>query len=319
MRSKLLTAKTIAYTVLYGMKRFIVLFILAFLPVQAVAQPVGYVVSVKGKAEIMRDHNSIQPDIGAEVFWNDTVITGHDGKVRILFIDNSMVNIGTDSDIAISKYTLTPTERNVLLSMVKGKIRFLVSKLSAVLNTYTITTTTAIIGVRGTDFVVDASQKDTTEVYIMKGKVELSNILQKPAQAVQLMKGMMSKVAGVKPPTLPVKYTGQKIRELINETEIQLNANIKKETEIFTRKIEKLQEQRIEKNRQMQEILKQNKTTVLTGIKELNQDIKNISSGIEAQLKTGKKNIEYAIKKTLEKKKPEEPVDRTREPRANKR
>ncbi len=300
------------------MKRIIILFILAFLPVQAHAQSVGYVVSVKGKTEIMRDHNSLQPGIGTEVFGKDTVITGHDGKVRILFIDNSMVNIGPDSDIDLSKYILTPSERDVLLSMVRGKIRFLVSNLSTVVNTYTITTTTAIIGVRGTDFVVDASQKDTTEVYLMKGKVALSNVLQKPAQAVQLMKGMMSKVQGVKPPTLPIKYTGQKIRELIHETEIQLNANIKKETEIFTSKIEKLQEQRIEKNREMKEILKQNKTTVLTGIKELNQDIKNISSGIEAQLKAGKKNITDAIKKTLEKKNPEEPADRTKEPGANK-
>ncbi|MCL4558538.1 MAG: FecR domain-containing protein [Deltaproteobacteria bacterium] len=293
------------------MKRLIITFVVVCLPIRAIARPVGYLVSATGTVKLVRDHNVLPPDIGTGILKDDTILTGHDGKVRILFIDNSVINIGGGSDIAIGKYILAPSKREVLLSMARGEIRFLVSKLSTIFTTYDIKTPTAVIGIRGTDFVVDASHKNTTDVYVIEGRVNLWNVLQKPSQAVKLIDGMMSRVEGGTPPTLPIKYTEQKIRRLIKETRIKLSAGIRREVYAFTRRLKKLQAERIEKNREIGQIVRQNQAAMLTKVQELNQDIKNISSEIDTQLKAEKKNIHSVISRSLKVRRPMVPSRHT--------
>lgn len=196
--------------------------IVLFLPAIASAQGIGNVVSFVGQVRINRGHAVLPVSVGMALMKDDTVTTGHDGRVRILFVDDSVVNIGSDSSIDMARYTATPSKRDVLLSAVKGKIRFYISRVTNAFNTYDVHTVTAVIGIRGTDFIVDASG-DTTGLYVIGGIVGYGNVNQPPSAAIEVTQGTVSFVRGDKPPTMPTAYSGKRIQELIEDTTVPFN------------------------------------------------------------------------------------------------
>ncbi len=204
------------------------LFLSVVIPVRAFAQPVpaGNIAAIAGNASIVRQGASVEPETGAPVYGDDAITTGNTGKMRILFVDNSVISIGPNARINIDRYVSTPSKRSVLLSMVRGKARFLISKISNILNTYDIHTVTAIIGIRGTDFVIDASDGQKTAVYVINGSVNLQNIKQGALNPVMITTGKMSTVRAGRSPSLPENYSPAVLQQLLNEIILQFNKNI---------------------------------------------------------------------------------------------
>lgn len=192
-------------------------------PALVFAQPIGNVVSVGGNAIITRQGKAFVPSTGSDVYSSDTITTDSTGRIRILFIDNSVINIGPGSSINMEHYESSPSKRQVLLSMLKGKARFLISKVSGLFNTYNIKTVTAIIGIRGTDFIVDIPGKDSTKLYVIDGSVNFGNAQQPTTTTILVNAGMMSIVMAGNPPSQPAGYTKQKIQQLLNDTSVPLN------------------------------------------------------------------------------------------------
>ncbi len=184
------------------------------------AQPIGNVVSVTGNAVIARQGRVFVPSTGSDVYSSDTVTTDSTGHLRILFIDNSVINIGPGSTINMERYESSPSRRQVLLSMLKGKARFLISKVSNILNAYDIKTVTAIIGIRGTEFIIDIPGEDSTKLYVLDGSVNLGNAQQPTATTILVNAGMMSIVIAGEPPSQPVGYSNQEIQQLLKDTSV---------------------------------------------------------------------------------------------------
>jgi hypothetical protein len=127
----------------------------------AVAADIGQVKVSKGSVEIQRGATKIPATVGAGLQASDVVVTGADGSAGITFTDNSLVSVGPNSVFSIDKYSFDSTthagefEGNLKqgrLAAVSGKM----VKQSP--ESMKIRTPSAIMGVRGTEFVVQVDE-----------------------------------------------------------------------------------------------------------------------------------------------------------------
>ncbi len=127
----------------------------------AFAADIGIVKVSKGSVQLQRGAERIVAKVGTTVQSADVIVTGADGTAGITFTDNSLVSIGPNSIFAIDKYRFDSTThagefegnlRQGRLAAVSGKM----VKQSP--ETMKIRTPSAIMGVRGTEFVVQVDE-----------------------------------------------------------------------------------------------------------------------------------------------------------------
>ena len=125
------------------------------------ADDVGQVKTSKGAVHIERGGAHIPAAVGARVQASDVVVTGADGSVGILFADATLLSAGPKSVLSIDKFAFDSTTnqgvfestlRKGTLAAVSGKI----PKQSP--DAMKVRIPSAVLGVRGTEFVVRASQ-----------------------------------------------------------------------------------------------------------------------------------------------------------------
>jgi len=123
----------------------------------AQAVDIGQIKVSKGDVAIDRGGQTIVGGVGARLQTEDVIRTGADGSVGITMSDNSLLSAGPNSVLALDRYAFDATTnqgqfdtslRRGSLSVVSGRI----AKQSA--DAMTVRTPTAILGVRGTEFVV---------------------------------------------------------------------------------------------------------------------------------------------------------------------
>jgi hypothetical protein len=131
--------------------------ILFWMSAAALAADAGEIKLVHGRAYLERSGERLALSVGMPVREADRVVTGPDGTVGITFADNSLLSIGPNSDFAIERYVFDSTTHagqfdsrlsKGSLAGVSGKI---VKQSPEAMRVHT---PSAIMGVRGTDFVV---------------------------------------------------------------------------------------------------------------------------------------------------------------------
>jgi hypothetical protein len=127
----------------------------------ALAADIGLIKVSKGAVEIQRGSGKLPAKVGTGLQTADVIVTGADGSAGITFSDNSLVSVGPNSVFAIDKYRFDSTthagefEGNLKqgrLSAISGKM----VKQSP--ESMKIRTPSAIMGVRGTEFVVQVDE-----------------------------------------------------------------------------------------------------------------------------------------------------------------
>jgi len=125
------------------------------------AADIGQVKHARGTVHIERDGQKLPVVVGAKLQQADTVVTGTDGSVGITFVDNTLVSAGPNSTLVIQRYAFDSTTHagafdaridRGTLAVVSGKI----AKQNP--DAMTVRTPAAILGVRGTEFLVRAEQ-----------------------------------------------------------------------------------------------------------------------------------------------------------------
>ncbi|MEO7741914.1 MAG: FecR family protein [Usitatibacter sp.] len=127
----------------------------------ALAADIGLVKVSRGSVEIQRDGARMPAGVGAGLRNADVIVTGADSSAGITFTDNSLVSIGPNSVFAIDKYRFDTTThvgefegnlRQGRLAAASGKM------VRQAPESMKIRTPSAIMGVRGTDFVVQVDE-----------------------------------------------------------------------------------------------------------------------------------------------------------------
>jgi len=134
--------------------------LLAFGVAVAAAQDAGQIKTSKGSAQIERSGQRLPATVGQVVQQGDVVVTGADGSVGLTFRDNSLVSIGPDSVLAIDRFVFDSTthQGNFDASLKQGTLAVVSGKLAKQLpEAMKFKTPAAILGVRGTEFLVRTS------------------------------------------------------------------------------------------------------------------------------------------------------------------
>jgi hypothetical protein len=122
---------------------------------------VGTVQKVNGIATVFRQGQTISAKVGLEIREYDTLNTGPDGSIGVVFSDDTLLSLGPESVLVIVEFLFAPNQEefSIVLRMLKGTAAYLsglISKLAP--ESARFETPTASIGIRGTKFVVKVQE-----------------------------------------------------------------------------------------------------------------------------------------------------------------
>jgi len=143
-------------------KALLVAAVLSVMAIPALAADVGLVKVSKGNDQIERNGAKMAAPVGASVQASDVIMTGADGSAGITFTDNSLVSVGPNTVFAIDKYRFDSTTHAGEFegSLKKGRLAAISGKMvKASPESMKIRTPSAIMGVRGTEFVVQVDEE----------------------------------------------------------------------------------------------------------------------------------------------------------------
>lgn len=143
------------------MRKAILLAAALGLAMPVLAADIGLVKVARGSVHVERGGEKVPVAVGMAIRPADVLVTGADGAAGVTFSDNSLVSVGPDSVFAIDRYRFDPTThagefegnlRQGRLAAVSGKM----VKQSP--ESMKIRTPSAIMGVRGTEFLVQVGE-----------------------------------------------------------------------------------------------------------------------------------------------------------------
>lgn len=117
----------------------------------------GIVKAVNNRAFIVRDGESLEAVPGMKIRIGDIVKTGDNGSIGLIFTDDTIISMGSKSEITIEEYLFEPIEGKLsfVARMIQGTISFIsgqITKLSP--GSVRLEIPAATIGVRGTHILV---------------------------------------------------------------------------------------------------------------------------------------------------------------------
>ena len=128
--------------------------------IAAQAADIGQVKIAKGQVTIERQGKAMPAVVGARLQVADIVKTGADGSVGITMDDDSLLSAGPNSALSLDNYAFDTTTNQGRLdtSLNKGTLSVISGRIAKQTpDAMTVRTPNAILGVRGTEFVVSAN------------------------------------------------------------------------------------------------------------------------------------------------------------------
>jgi hypothetical protein len=164
----------------------------------AQAQPaVATVAAMVGTMDLQRGPGgaSQAAAIGTPIFAGDVIRTGPDGVAKLLFTDDSVLNIGPATELKLERRGGSKVARVSSLRLAQGTIEPLVSSRGSEGARYEVDTPTAVARVQGTDFVVryDGAAQ-ATDVAALEGSVAVQGTTGIIGPAVVVAPGEQTRV-----------------------------------------------------------------------------------------------------------------------------
>ena len=125
------------------------------------ASDVGQIKVSKGAVQIERGSQKLPGQVGMRVQQSDVVVTGADGSAGITFMDDSLLSVGPNSVLAIDRFEFDSTTHRGAFdsSLKKGTLAAVSGKISKESpGAMRVRTPAAVLGARGTEFVVRTSE-----------------------------------------------------------------------------------------------------------------------------------------------------------------
>jgi len=137
--------------------RFTIAAVLLGFAATALAADVGEIKVARGAAHLERGAERLPVRVGMPVQQADKVVTGADGTVGVTFTDNSLLSVGPNSALKIDRYVFDSTTHAGQFdsTLSKGTLAVISGKMvKQSPDAMHVRTPSAIMGVRGTEFIV---------------------------------------------------------------------------------------------------------------------------------------------------------------------
>lgn len=186
---------------------------------QAAGQPAGKVSAAIPDESVQRlgAGPELALKISDPVNWTDVVRTLQAGRMRIELLDGSFLNVGARSIMKIVKHNAQSQQTEIELNL--GRMRAQVVHLSRAGASFQVKTPTAVLGVTGTDFIVNVTEAGT-EVFVIEGAVVVANILAGVAGQVTLHAGEHVSVASGQAPSAPGQTSQSDLQAQMDQTNV---------------------------------------------------------------------------------------------------
>jgi hypothetical protein len=177
----------------------------------AAAEHVGSVKDLKGSASILRSKDSLDAKKNDTVFRADTVKTFDKSRVKLLFVDDSLVMVGPNTSFLISEHFRD--NRNIsVFNLVDGAMNVIVGK-----SGFEVRTPTAVTAARGTSYLVWV-EGSKTGLAVTEGRVDFSAAGSSNDKKMIVPAGRMSYVEVGKPPVIAVRTPPDVINRFYEQT-----------------------------------------------------------------------------------------------------
>ena len=201
------------------------------LPPNAWAQPdttggIGVYTAVRGSVSVIHHAAATTASVSLHdpVFFRDVIETQAESQTKAFFQDDSLLTVGESSRVEITEHIYNPdqSQRSVVVNLLQGKVRALVSKVfSGVNSRFEIHTPTAVAAARGTYFVVWTEGVTSGIANIgTHGNVGFTS----GGQTVEVLPGQYSLSEAGKPPLPPVvlgRNTSSALNYAVRATEVK--------------------------------------------------------------------------------------------------
>lgn len=112
--------------------------------------------------------------IQTDVFTSERVETQKSAWAQIRFRDNTDFRVGANSVVVLDRFVFDPQKKTgeMAINVTQGVFRFVTGTMNK--DGYKIHTPSAVIGVRGTDFLLEVEPGGDTRVAVIEGMVEIT-------------------------------------------------------------------------------------------------------------------------------------------------
>jgi hypothetical protein len=178
------------------------------------AQSAGKITTVLPIVNVIRGQQQIAASVDAPVFWGDTVNTGHLARARVSLDDGSILSIGSDSNLMISKHD--PAAQQTDLDLNYGRVRAKTAALVKPDAHFRVRTPVGVAGVVGTEMVVIFEPTSAQmQVVCLEGTCQVCDLA---GNCVILHAGQESSVRNNQPPTQPAPASPVNVTDAVNTT-----------------------------------------------------------------------------------------------------
>jgi hypothetical protein len=128
-------------------------------PLEAQAEPAGYVKVVMGAAVITRGGVERPARPGDAIYENDRLRTGVGGRLGVTLKDDTRISLGSNSEIDLSHFKFSPAEGKLglVVRLMRGVAEFISGQIATLRpEAVRLETPATIVGVRGTHVVLRA-------------------------------------------------------------------------------------------------------------------------------------------------------------------
>lgn len=192
---------------------------------------IGFVIAVEGPVSITTsDAAPRKAGLRQEVHPNDVIITGPKAATKILFDDNTLLNVSENTRIEITEYIYDPktAKRSTIFRMLKGKVMAVIAEFYAATNSrFEIHTPTAVASARGTQYVVWTfvqKGENFTGVAVTAGSVTVTH---QSGQSVIVPAGQYTTMSPKSAPTPPASISGNsQVQQQVQKSEVKTDATV---------------------------------------------------------------------------------------------
>jgi hypothetical protein len=196
-------------------------------PAQEVYEPAGYVVAIRGQATALDARGNTRTlSIKSEIYECDTLKTGPNGRIQVLFSDNTIVSLGRKSVMEIAEYLWNPDRKTgTMKTRVKeGVFRVMggaITKESP--QNFTTETPAATIGIRGSMYAGKVSGQQLMVVFEGGTGIDVTNdvgraSITKPGYGTHVMGADL-------PPLPPRRFSREELSELTTQLDTRVEAD----------------------------------------------------------------------------------------------
>ena len=188
------------------------IFLYLFLMTEILFGSVGKVVTSRGEVTVLRGQNQLVVKTGLEIEEKDTIKTSSNGKLQIMFADDTLITIGKESEFSVKEYLFdNNTNSKASFGISKGTFRAITGAIGKIApQNFKLTSKSASIGIRGTQIYAEIKE-DLDFVACTEGMITVTSLT--TGQTIEIPAGSFTIIKPNQDPQTPTLLEDDTIRD----------------------------------------------------------------------------------------------------------